>query len=469
MSQSTLIRSIKSISITRNLIGRRNWSRLKTRSIAVGSHSCESSDQERLIGLTQNFENLKMARLTHFGKIQPGTVTDSNFLSSSQPSNEKFAEKYTPLTDKVLNVPLLSQEATLPEPNEDTFGVPTDMNENQNKLNLRLQPVANPFVMPNPMVQSSSMSSAVLSKNFHSDTGQSSMAPRKFTTLLHKYPKINIERSDSFHDSSEKDSLVKLSTGGDNKSDSGSNDNRKKQKSSGRIRKMGMLLGAATAAASVWSYDEIRKQSTMEDRDRKIENPKRISARFPRVHLNQCANVVNAAEIIDLDDNQQKRRGSFGGNSSDDNNSSSNKGLTRRERFNFIAEVVEETAAALVYIEIKDLGTRNFYTGDPMTTSNGSGFIVEKDGLILTNAHVVLNKPRAGVQVRLQDGRTYQGFVEDYDVKSDLATVRIEAKKFACYETRKIIKCPSWRICYCHGKSFITFKYNNDGSCFIRC
>ena len=54
--------------------------------------------------------------------------------------------------------------------------------------------------------------------------------------------------------------------------------------------------------------------------------------RFPRVHLNQCANVVNAAEIIDLDDNQQKRRGSFGGNSSDDNNSTSNKGLTRRER-----------------------------------------------------------------------------------------------------------------------------------------
>ena len=75
-----------------------------------------------------------MAKLTHFGKIQPGTVTDSNFLSSSQPSNEKFTEKYTPLTDKVFNVPLLSQEATLPEPNEDTFGVPTDMNENQNKV-----------------------------------------------------------------------------------------------------------------------------------------------------------------------------------------------------------------------------------------------------------------------------------------------------------------------------------------------
>ena len=26
-----------------------------------------------------------------------------------------------------------------------------------------------------------------------------------------------------------------------------------------QIRKLGMLLGASTAAASVWSYDEIRK------------------------------------------------------------------------------------------------------------------------------------------------------------------------------------------------------------------
>ena len=31
-------------------------------------------------------------------------------------------------------------------------------------------------------------------------------------------------------------------------------------------------------------------------------------------------------------------------------------------------------------------------------------------------------------QVRLQDGRVYQGVVEDVDVKSDLATVRISAK-----------------------------------------
>jgi len=98
---------------------------------------------------------------------------------------------------------------------------------------------------------------------------------------------------------------------------------------------------------------------------------------------------------------------------------------SRRSRFNFIADLVEETAPGLVYIEIKDTGVRDYFTGQPVTSSNGSGFIVSKDGLILTNAHVVINKPRANILVRLQDGRVFAGKVEDVDVKSDLATVRI--------------------------------------------
>lgn len=101
---------------------------------------------------------------------------------------------------------------------------------------------------------------------------------------------------------------------------------------------------------------------------------------------------------------------------------------TRRTQFNFIADVVETAEKSLVYIEIQDTRRMDYYTGQAMTVSNGSGFIVESDGLILTNAHVVINKPRSIVSVRLNDGRSFQGIVEAVDPVSDLATVRIQCK-----------------------------------------
>lgn len=98
-----------------------------------------------------------------------------------------------------------------------------------------------------------------------------------------------------------------------------------------------------------------------------------------------------------------------------------------RKNYNFLADVVEIVAPALVYIEIKDKRL-DFFTGRPLTISNGSGFIVESDGLIVTNAHVVTNRANAIVEVKLYDGRTYKGVIESVDLQSDLATVRIPEK-----------------------------------------
>lgn len=99
------------------------------------------------------------------------------------------------------------------------------------------------------------------------------------------------------------------------------------------------------------------------------------------------------------------------------------EGGSHRKRFNFISDVVDKVANAVVFIEVKNL---RFFSIMP---SNGSGFIIHEDGLILTNAHVVLNRLNSSVQVKLTDGRTYQGVVEDIDIASDLALVRVNAKK----------------------------------------
>jgi HtrA serine peptidase 2 len=93
-----------------------------------------------------------------------------------------------------------------------------------------------------------------------------------------------------------------------------------------------------------------------------------------------------------------------------------------RGRWNFIADVVDKVAPAVVYIEIQG---RHPYTGQMMAVSNGSGFIVRSDGLILTNAHVVGNN--ATVRVQLHDGQSFEGRVQAVDPVSDLATVYISA------------------------------------------
>lgn len=74
------------------------------------------------------------------------------------------------------------------------------------------------------------------------------------------------------------------------------------------------------------------------------------------------------------------------------------------------------------------------FTEGPVAVSNGSGFIVKSDGLILTNAHVVVQHYGHNIiRVRLTDGRTFQGTLVNVDMKSDIASIRINAVSyFSC-------------------------------------
>nr|XP_013801624.1 PREDICTED: serine protease HTRA2, mitochondrial isoform X2 [Apteryx mantelli mantelli] len=66
------------------------------------------------------------------------------------------------------------------------------------------------------------------------------------------------------------------------------------------------------------------------------------------------------------------------------------------------------------------------FSGRDVPISNGSGFLVSPDGLIVTNAHVVANRRR--VRVKLASGEQYDAVVQDVDQVADIATIKIKPK-----------------------------------------
>lgn len=81
------------------------------------------------------------------------------------------------------------------------------------------------------------------------------------------------------------------------------------------------------------------------------------------------------------------------------------------KQYNFIADVVEHVAPAVVHIEV-DLGPVSCFGhfNSSYGTTNGSGFIISETGLVLTNAHVVRNKQN--VKIKLNDGQRFTGTVQ---------------------------------------------------------
>jgi S1-C subfamily serine protease len=112
----------------------------------------------------------------------------------------------------------------------------------------------------------------------------------------------------------------------------------------------------------------------------------------------------------------------------------------------FVTAAVSRVGSAVVRIDTERTITRQVdpFFDDPMfrrffgedffsqapterrLRGQGSGFIIDGNGIILTNAHVVDKADR--VTVILKDGRTFKGTVQGADELTDLAVVKIDGK-----------------------------------------
>lgn len=100
--------------------------------------------------------------------------------------------------------------------------------------------------------------------------------------------------------------------------------------------------------------------------------------------------------------------------------------LPSSKQFNFLAEAVEKAAPSVVFVERKHM-VASFLGAQAMAVSSGSGFIVDKDGYVLTNAHVVGNSAR--VKVRLPTGKEHSGHVVEVDQVADLALLKLNLQR----------------------------------------
>lgn len=119
--------------------------------------------------------------------------------------------------------------------------------------------------------------------------------------------------------------------------------------------------------------------------------------------------------------------------------------LPHNQPRNFVSAAVNRVGDAVVRIDTERTVPTNFqnpFFDDPFfrdffgrdvfpqlpkeyrQQGQGSGFIIDSKGIIITNAHVVSGADK--VTVKLRDGRTFQGEVRGVDEPSDLAVVKIK-------------------------------------------
>ena len=85
---------------------------------------------------------------------------------------------------------------------------------------------------------------------------------------------------------------------------------------------------------------------------------------------------------------------------------------------------------------------------------SGSGAIISEDGLVLTNAHVLVNKKQF-YTVRIGNGKSYKAKVLGLDIHGDLALLKLEnAKGLKFLKFADTDNCEPGQLCYALGNPF---------------
>lgn len=90
-----------------------------------------------------------------------------------------------------------------------------------------------------------------------------------------------------------------------------------------------------------------------------------------------------------------------------------------------VVEAVELATPAVVAIDVQAAASNPFFAGS--MGSHGSGVIIDADGIVLTNAHVV--EGARAIQVRAESGDAWSATVLAMDVDLDLAVLQLDDAK----------------------------------------
>ncbi|MDX2306152.1 MAG: trypsin-like peptidase domain-containing protein [Microscillaceae bacterium] len=113
-------------------------------------------------------------------------------------------------------------------------------------------------------------------------------------------------------------------------------------------------------------------------------------------------------------------------NNSAPSNSTSHTDLALLDAYSqAVVGASQRVSASVAHLKVQQKSSRRRRNPDRQPSGSGSGFIISKEGFIVTNSHVV--SQAAKIEVNLTDGRKFQAELVGSDPATDLAVIHINA------------------------------------------